>query len=277
MDLDPFEAIGIKSGNESRQLSTTLLQIENEFYSTIRPKRVIRSGERPLHALRQRGVEYVEVRAMDLDPFEAIGIAPTTARFLDIFLLHCLLTDSPPDSQAEIESIGRNKQAVAARGREEGLVLERAGDTVPLRRWAADVVAECEPIAAALDRAHRTSDYGAALRAVGTTIDQPELLGSARVLAEMRARHDNSYAKFGLAISIAHRASLQADALPAAVVADCERIAKESLTAQARIEAADTVPFETYRQRYLSPDALIPRADEDPADDQGKVENFIGV
>ncbi|MGB5081149.1 MAG: glutamate--cysteine ligase, partial [Burkholderiales bacterium] len=94
----PYEAIGLKEGGEYKQLATSLLQIENEFYASIRPKRVIRSGERPLHALRERGVQYVEVRAMDLDPFAPLGIVEGTMRFLDVFLLHCLLAASPPDS-----------------------------------------------------------------------------------------------------------------------------------------------------------------------------------
>ena len=94
-----YEAIGVRGPNgEYRQLASTLLQIENEFYGTIRPKRVIRQGERPLHALRERGVEYVEVRLMDLNPFEPMGITAQTMRFLDVFLLHCLQTDSPPDT-----------------------------------------------------------------------------------------------------------------------------------------------------------------------------------
>src|SRR5438874_5963294 len=120
-----YAAIGVREGDDYRQLAPSLLQIENEFYSTIRPKRVVHPGERPLHALRERGVQYVEIRAMDLDPFSAIGIAAETARFLDIFLLHCLLNDSPPDSLPEIKAIGRNKQRVAARGREPGLRLDR--------------------------------------------------------------------------------------------------------------------------------------------------------
>ena len=65
-------------GGDYNQLATSLLQIENEFYGTIRPKRVIRPGERPLHALRERGVEYVEVRCMDLDPFVPVGIDAQT-------------------------------------------------------------------------------------------------------------------------------------------------------------------------------------------------------
>src|ERR1043165_1119019 len=89
-----YERIGIRNGDDYKQLNTTLLQIENEFYSTIRPKRRIRRGERPLHALRERGVEYVEVRLMDLDPFDAIGIDQPTMRLLDVLLLHCLISDS---------------------------------------------------------------------------------------------------------------------------------------------------------------------------------------
>jgi gamma-glutamylcysteine synthetase len=111
-----YEKIGLRGPDgEYRQLATTLLQIENEFYGTVRPKRRIRPGERPLHALRERGVEYVEVRLMDLDPFEAVGISAQTMRFLDVFLLHCLLQDSPPDTPDEIRAIGRNQHTVAAR------------------------------------------------------------------------------------------------------------------------------------------------------------------
>ena len=103
----PYEAIGIRNpGGEYNQLATSLLQIENEFYGTIRPKRVIFPGERPLHALRERGVEYVEVRCMDLDPFVPVGIEAATMRFIDLFLLHCLLSDSPPDTPQEIGRAG---------------------------------------------------------------------------------------------------------------------------------------------------------------------------
>src|SRR6185503_7195358 len=122
----PYEKIGIRDETgEYRQLATSLLQIENEFYGKIRPKRRIRSGERPLHALRERGVEYVEVRLMDLDPFAPAGITAPTCRFLDVFLLYCLLAESPPDTPAEIAAINRNQDRVAARGREPGLTLKR--------------------------------------------------------------------------------------------------------------------------------------------------------
>ncbi|MBL8316750.1 MAG: glutamate--cysteine ligase, partial [Burkholderiaceae bacterium] len=144
----PYEAIGIRNlGGEYNQLATTLLQIENEFYGTIRPKRVIRSGERPLHALRERGVQYVEVRCMDLDPFVPVGIEASTMRMLDVFLLHCLLADSPPDTPDEIAALGRNQHRSAAFGREPGVKLERDGREVPLIEWGAEILEACSPIA----------------------------------------------------------------------------------------------------------------------------------
>ena len=137
----PYEQLGIRGpGGEYLQLSDSLLQIENEFYGTIRPKRVIRPGERALHALRERGVEYVEVRCMDLDPFEPVGIGAPTMRVLDLFLLHCLLTDSPDDSPEEIARLARNQHLAAARGREPGLMLESADGERSLLEWAAELL-----------------------------------------------------------------------------------------------------------------------------------------
>src|SRR5882672_10651429 len=253
----PYEAIGIRDGADNyRQLSTSLLQIENEFYSTIRPKRVIRPGERALHALRERGVEYVEVRAMDLDPFSPIGITAETIRFLDIFLLHCLLTESPPDSRQEIEAVGRNKLRAAARGREPGLRLDRDGQMVELREWGAEVLAECAPIAAALDAAQGTGAHREALSAAVKATEDPNLLPSARVLAEMQRSYDNSYARFALALSLAHAKTLRSEPLPAEIEARFARLAEESIRKQKEVEAAERVDFETYRQKYLSPESL---------------------
>ena len=123
-----YEQVGIHDGNGLyRQLATTLLQIENEFYGTIRPKRTIRSGERPLHALAERGVEYVEVRCLDLDPFSPIGIELETLRFLDVFLLHCLLSESP-------HGHARRDRRDLAQPASGGAIRARAGAAAEPRR-----------------------------------------------------------------------------------------------------------------------------------------------
>ncbi len=252
----PYEAIGIRDGQDYRQLATSLLQIENEFYSTVRPKRVVQRGERPLRALRARGVQYVEVRAMDLDPFCAIGIAPTTVCFLDLFLLHCLLGDSPPDTTSEIAEMGRNRLLVASRGREPGLRLGRNGDSVGLQECAMQLLDECEPIAAALDAVHGGRQYAQALSEVARTAVEPETLPSARVLEVMRKQHDGSYFRFALEQSRRHREALLGEPLAAEIEADFVRLAAESLERQRAIEAADQEPFEAFLQRYVSPESL---------------------
>ena len=132
-----------------------MLQIENEFYGTIRPKRTTRSGERPLAALNERGVEYVEVRCVDLNPFEPLGINAEQIRFLDTFLLLCLLAPSPPDSAESRASLSRNQTRVVERGREPGLQLETDTGLVALADWAMQLLEACEPIVGALDRATR--------------------------------------------------------------------------------------------------------------------------
>jgi glutamate--cysteine ligase len=256
MSHPAYEAIGIRDGDRYRQLAVSLLQIENEFYSTVRPKRVVRRGERPLHALRERGVQYVEVRSLDLDPFEPVGINLQTLHFLDVFLLHCLLSDSPPDTPAERAMTGRNRQQVAARGREPGLRLERHDGVVELREWARTLLAECAPLAAAIDAARGGTDSRHALSALSRCVAEPESLPSARVLSSMRREYGGSHLRFALAHSAQHREALLAEPLAADTAAVYRRMANESLARQRDLEAQDVVPFETFRQRYIAPESL---------------------
>ncbi|MGQ0544275.1 MAG: glutamate--cysteine ligase [Betaproteobacteria bacterium] len=256
-----YEKIGLMAqggnGDDYRQLATSLLQIENEFYGTIRPKRRIRRGERPLHALRERGVEYVEVRLMDLDPFVPVGITAATMRFLDVFLLHCLASASPQDTPQEIGEIGRNQHAVALRGREQGLRLEKKNEKIELKERGAAILRECEPIAAALDKAHGgAAAYRDALAEAAARLADPGAAPSARVLHAMARNHDNSFVRFVLIESTLHKGTLKSRALPREVAERFSRLAAESLEKQREVEAADSVDFETFRRQYLSHELL---------------------
>ena len=253
----PYEAIGLRDGEDYLQLATTLLQMENEFYGTIRPKRRIRPGERPLRALRERGVEYVEVRLMDLDPFEPVGINTATMRMLDVYLLYCLLSPSPPDTPQELSTIIRNKQLVASRGREPGLLLTRGTDEVTLNAWGGEVLAGCEPIAAALDSAGGTSAHREALAIAFARLRDPAMTPSARALQTVERDYDDSFVRFVLAQSIRHRDTIAKLPLSAEVVQRYASLARESLAKQREIEAADTLPFDAYLKQYLSPERLI--------------------
>ncbi len=253
----PYEAIGIRNpGGDYNQLATSLLQIENEFYGTIRPKRVIFPGERPLHALRERGVEYVEVRCMDLDPFLPVGIDEPTMRFIDVFLLHCLLSDSRPDTPQEIAALARNQLRAAGRGREPGLMLERGESEVELRAWGAQIVAECAGAAAALDATHGGSLYRDALASASVVLNDAERAPSARVLATTLKDFDGSYVAFTRAQSVQTQNRLLGMPFPPALAARFAALAEASVAEQKRIEDADSMPFEVYRQAYLSADRL---------------------
>jgi glutamate--cysteine ligase len=252
----PYEAIGIADGDDYHQLATTLLQIENEFYGTIRPKRRIRRGERALRALGERGVEYVEVRCVDVSPFHPVGIDAGEMRFMDIFLLHCLLRDSPDDTPREIAAMARNQYLAAERGRDPALRLDRDAEPVAPAAWGADLLAECAPIAAALDAAHGGRAYRDVLAAATDALSDFAALPSARVLRETETDYGRSFPKFALAYSGRHRQALLDLPLGDEVAGRYATIAQESLAKQREIEAADTLPFEVHRQRYLAQDLL---------------------
>ena len=261
----PYEAIGIRDADGGyRQLATGLLQIENELYGVVRPKCVIRPGERPLHALRERGVQYVELRCMDLDPFETVGIAPATMRFLDVFMLHALLAPSPRDTPQHNVLIARNQERTASAGREPGLILEQPDGSRPtLLEWARRLLDGFAPVARALDAAHDTDAHAEALAAAFALLDDPSRTPSARVLDVLRREHDGAYGPFVRARSDAARDALLAQPLAPEAVARAEDEARRSVEGRNAQEAADaSVPFETYRQAYLSPERLR----VDPAD-----------
>jgi len=260
----PYERMGVRGpGGEYIQLATSLLQIENEFYGTIRPKRTIRSGERPLHALRERGVEYVEVRCMDLDPFEPVGIAQSTLKFLDVFLLHCLCSASPPDTPQEMAEMARNQHRTASQGRESGLTLERNGHGVKLVDWGLEILRECAVIAEVLDRASAGAgdgEHGAHSQACKDAIERLQQLDStpsARVLRRIQEAHAGSFLAFGLAQSTQARDTVLQRPWSADQAAAMQATARRSLDEQRQRESADTLSFEAYREHYLAPEQLM--------------------
>ena len=211
----------------------------------------------PLHALRERGVEYIEVRCMDLDPFVPVGIATQTMRFLDVFLLHCLLSDSPPDTPQEIAALARNLLRAADRGREPGLLLERGEALVTLQDWGAEILDECDAAAAALDAGARRQ-HCTAMR----------WMRRARCWTTPRSRHRRACSRPWSRSSTARtprsrgrnrcrpRAGCSRCDFPPDLQARFAAMAEASVAEQRRIEAADTMPFEAYRQAYLSIDRL---------------------
>lgn len=246
-----YEAIGVRRDGEYLQLNANILQIENEYYSFIRPKQTTRSGERPTRALAERGVEYVEVRALDVNAFEPTGACEEEMRFLEALLLFCLLQDSPRIDAAEQRVIDYNELTVALRGREPGLRLQVDGRWRVLTDWARELCQQLEPVCAVLDEDRPARPYAAALRAQLDKIAEPESLPSARVLAELRAS-GLPFAEFALEVSRRHERWFRDRPLPPDDRAWFEELAQRSLAEQAAVEAADTLSFEQYLERYFN-------------------------
>ena len=253
-----YDAIGLRGpGGEYRQLSTAVLQIENEFYAGIRPKRRTRSGERPLDALRERGVEYVEVRCMDLDPFLPLGIDAATCRFLDVFLLFCLLDDSPAEDARESAALAANQLAVVERGREPNLPIALADGTQTLASWAEHLLGRCTGVAATIDQVSGDKKHTEAVALQRRKVDAAEKTPSARVHAELASRGE-SFASFGLRRSVEHRQWL-AQREAATRHGDLEAASAESHRRQAEIEAGESESFDDYLARFMTLDAPAER------------------
>ncbi|MEX3592515.1 MAG: glutamate--cysteine ligase [Burkholderia sp.] len=233
-----YEAIGTHRDGEWIQLSTNVLQIENEFYSTIRPKRVTYSGERPLCALASRGVQYIEVRCLDIDPFEPTGIALDTARFMDAYLLVCALDDSAQlecDASREADA---NFDRVTMEGRKPGLELVRDGAAISMRDWAGEVFVKIEAAVRVLDEIRGDDVHARAVAAQRVKLDDPDLTPSARVLREMRERGE-SFLDFARRQSKAHAAYFRARPLDTKAAEEAKRLVEKSLAEQAELEGKD--------------------------------------
>jgi glutamate--cysteine ligase len=248
----PYEKLGVKADGEYRQLNANILQIENEYYSFIRPKRVARSGERPTKALRRAGVEYVEVRALDVSAFDPVGVNQNKMRFLEMFLALCLMKDSPPIGVEEQEVLDANHVIVARRGREPGLVLSRDGRPASMQAWARELIDSMQGIAEIFDRGDPARPFAAALTVQGAKIQDVSLTPSARMLAELETTGE-SFFDLGLRMSRLHKEYFLALYPPNVErQAEFRAAADDSLKAQASIEAADKISFEQYLAEYAA-------------------------
>jgi glutamate--cysteine ligase len=248
----PYEKIGVKVDGEYQQLNANILQIENEYYSYIRPKRVARTGERPTKALLRGGVEYVEVRALDVSAFDPVGVNQNKLRFLEAFLALCLLRESDPIGRSEQEALDANHLKVARRGREPGLTLNREGRSFPMAQWAHELLDAMEGLCEMLDHGEPARPYAAALEQQRAKLDDVARTPSARLIHEMRQTGETFF-------ELAQRMSrLHKDYFLGLYPPNERRLgefaaaAQESHEAQARIEAADKMDFDAYLADYLA-------------------------
>ncbi len=248
---DPYYTeMGVHEGDTWKQLSDCLLQLEAEFYAPMRPKRIGLKGERPALALKTYGVQYLEMRLFDLNPFVDIGITPEQSLFADALLLMCLFRDSPPITSREQGENDENKHRVVTRGRQPDLQLLVHNREQPLRALAHELFDDMAPFAAMLDSAYGGQRHHQALQTLRQRIDQPELTPSAQVIEAVRRQ--GGYFNFAFELSKTHTQRLQAVALTEATNATFKASAQRSLEEQARIDATPEGPFEDFVAAYYA-------------------------
>ncbi|WP_439134618.1 glutamate--cysteine ligase [Pseudomaricurvus sp.] len=249
---EDYVANGLKDEHgEYKQLNTSLLQIENEFYSTIRPKRTARSGETALGALNDRGVEYIEVRCIDLNPYEPLGLNLEQIEFLDAFLLYCLMSDSPETDNVKYRRGQENQRRMVAQGRDPEMRLLTAAGEVSPAQWGSVLLDDIARVAVMLDSSYDTQAYSAAVEAQRIKLEKPELTPSAQILADMEASGETFF-RFAMNQSLKHSQAYAERPLSDEEFRQMQREAEASLQDQADLDASPQMDFDEYLRAYYA-------------------------
>ena len=247
----PYEEIGLKKNGKYLQLNTNLLQIENEYYSNIRPKRVSRSGEKPVTALRNHGIEYIEVRCLDINPFEPLGLGTMDAHFQDVFLLFCALQSHAELSHDECQESGENFRKVVVEGRRPGLTLVRQQQSTSLKSWGDRLLEEMLPVAELLDRANGSGLFTGSLKAQQEKLDDISLTPSARFIAAME-RRQSGYLELMEQLSAQHSEYFQNQGLNAERLSYLKQVAERSRIDQELKENSESRNFDEFLADYFA-------------------------
>lgn len=247
----PYQALGIKVDGEYRQLNGNVLQIENEYYSDIRPKRVTLSGEKPIHALIERGVQYIEVRNTDINPLLPLGIDLTQAHFMDAFLLTCLFSGEDHLSDAECAMLNHNKDRVVKYGRQPDLQLVTTNGEVSRSEVGQAIMNEVAITAKLLDEVNGTDEYSRSVAIQQARLGDTNLTPSSQVLDSLR-ESGLSYNNWMLMKSREHRQTLGATAISPSRLNELQLKVKTSLAAQSALESQSQEPFDQFLAHYLA-------------------------
>lgn len=246
---DPdWEKLGLFKDGKRIQISDSILQIENEYYSSIRPKRRIRSGERPTNALRERGIEYVELRSLDINPFSETGIDINQSKLIDTFLTWCLFKNASLCNHESETNQKYNHDQVVLYGRKPGLKLKKKNQDITLKDWAKEIFDELKPIANLYDKAI-SSDYLEALNEFATFVDNPQKTYSGRLLNNFleHGLHQYSFMK-----GLKYKENFNTYQLSENKLSLLKNAAIDSLRKQEDLENSQQIPFEDYLTEYFN-------------------------
>ena len=151
-----------------------------ELYTQIRLKP--KDPKDILNSLKEEGIEYIEIRTLDINPFYKCGLVRHDMEFLHFFLIYMLVKSESGYADWQKEAV-INEELAAERAYDDSMRLLRDGEEVTLKSWAADVINEmygmCEVLG--IDDTH-------ALDLMHDRVSDPELTYGRRLLEMIRER-----------------------------------------------------------------------------------------
>ena len=247
-----YQDIGEFVDDKRVQLNTSVIQIENEYYCTIRPKRVCPPGARPVNVLRTEGIEYLELRCVDLDPFSPVGVRRDQLDFMDTLLMYCLLTESPPIGKDEAETIKNNHEKVINNGRDVNQIINLNGDEGTALDFSEKILSELKEISITLGGSVFKEDRNLWAESIDLQIKKLKNIDetlSGKVLNDL-LKKNMSFREFGLKLANEHSQYFKTDQRYENLF--FEEAAKVSLEKQDEIDAQIEPDFESYLKEYFS-------------------------
>lgn len=197
-----FSKLGMYDGDgQKMQINENLLQIENEYYAPIRPKQPIKKNERPTAALQERGIQYVEVRALDINPLCPFGLSKDDIRFIELLLLFFLFNPAQPIAEKEYLGVLDNINLVATRGRDPDLELTTNKSRVKLTELTKKLFEEIQTFFSTMQL---PEEYQSAIQKQYAKILDNNLLPSQQCLNRIEATGQD-FTEFNLQLAAQHK------------------------------------------------------------------------
>ncbi|MGE7873587.1 bifunctional glutamate--cysteine ligase GshA/glutathione synthetase GshB [Bacillus paramycoides] len=137
--LPNYTSVPSYVGSVQAFIEEKAIQSHKELYSQIRLKS--KDEQNALESLLQDGVKYVEMRSIDINPFEKSGISLDDLYFVHLFTLYLLTKEESTFTSWQVDA-DENQKRIARSGQIEDLFLLKDGVEVSKQEWAMTILEE---------------------------------------------------------------------------------------------------------------------------------------
>ena len=110
-----------------------------ELYTQIRLKP--KDPKDLLNSLKDTGIEYVEIRTLDINPFYRCGLTKRDMQFLHLFIIYMLVKNESDYENWQEEAL-INEELSAERAFDDEMRLIRDGEKITLKEWGMELINE---------------------------------------------------------------------------------------------------------------------------------------